>query len=1155
MRPSYFISFCALYLVLYTIGSAQVSLTSINSPYHQDFDSLLSSGTTNDINTLPHGWTFVEAGTNGNTTYAASTGSANAGNTYSFGVTLERAFGGLQSGTLIPITGATFVNNTGTTITSLIVTYRGEQWRLGATGRADRIDFQYSLNATALNSGTWIDIDALDFQSQTINGTVGALNGNDTLNNDILADTITGLNIEQGSRFAIRWTDFNAAGADDGLAVDDFEMIPVGLDPHLPAISFVPAALNFGEVNVNTSSTLQYTVVGANLTDSIEVHTYSPRYSISRDDTTFQSSLRLPANGGIIFVRFSPIMNGFIGDSITHVSGEIHRTLIASGSGFDQVANIIPIAEARLKTVGTRVTVAGRVTAANEFANPAFIEDITGGVPVFEFSFANSTAIGDSVIVTGPIGLFNDQKQISGSGIFYTIVSPGNVSPKTIRLDEVALHEGELVTIRNVSLVNDDFVFYPQSTERITNDTISVDLRIDGDTNIPGLSKPQGLFDVTGVVGRFRTNVQLMPRFQEDIPAATPPGAPSDSIPTSVTLDIVNWNLEFFGARSEDYGNEEFGPADESLQLANVRTILDSLNADIVAVQEVSDDSLFFQLVSSLGHYKGVCSPRFSYSFQGPDDEFPPQKVCFIYDTTTVSHVEARVMFEGLYDSVRLIDASLLPGYPGGNASSFYSSGRLPYLFNATVTINGVETQISLIDVHAKSGAAPDDHARRAYDTQVLKDSLDAHYGGRKFIFLGDLNDDLDQSIATGLPSPYAAYVNDTIQYFAVTKILSDIGGRSTVSFGDVIDHQILSDEIREEYLDGSAAIIAPFRMIPNYANTTSDHLPVITRYQLHAPVVSFAQGNFILSEDGSPTQIEVLLNKPLSHDLLVPIQISGSADYGLDFSTTPSADSAALVLYIPAGQVSASFTLHLLNDAIDEVDETIVFSIASSAVVAVGNNAQTTITLLDNDIPSISFEKVLYFGQEGDGDQRIKLKLSTPVATQQQLTLQVFNGPGTNYSSDYTTTPAAVDGEIALVVPAGSQEVALIFTPLSDNKRELPELVSVYIDDRSEGITIGIPRLAIFTILDSRRKQLQFSFFPNPATTTSRLECPQIGDSEKIYAELRTGYGEIIFSGTGTLQQINNRMDAIITSSRPGIYILKAVHHDETYTVRLSKQ
>src|SRR5689334_19001784 len=89
-------------------AKAQVNLDALNSSYLQNFNTLASAGTANDSTTIPSGWIFKETGTNANLTYAASTGSSNAGNTYSLGVDADRAFGGLQSGSLIPFIGARF---------------------------------------------------------------------------------------------------------------------------------------------------------------------------------------------------------------------------------------------------------------------------------------------------------------------------------------------------------------------------------------------------------------------------------------------------------------------------------------------------------------------------------------------------------------------------------------------------------------------------------------------------------------------------------------------------------------------------------------------------------------------------------------------------------------------------------------------------------------------------------------------------------------------------------------------------------------------------------------------------------------------------------------------------------------------------------------
>jgi len=205
------------------ILNAQINLDGL-STYSQDFNTLATTGTTNT--TTPLGWFYSESGTNANSFYSAGTGSGTAGDTYSFGAvaSTDRALGGLLSGTLVPTFGAQFQNNTGSPIIQLPIQFTGEQWRLGATARVDRLDFQYSLDATSLTTGTWTDVNQLDFIAPVTTGTTGALDGNAAANRVGIQYMITGLNITNGSTFWIRWTDFNSTGADDGLAIDDFSL-------------------------------------------------------------------------------------------------------------------------------------------------------------------------------------------------------------------------------------------------------------------------------------------------------------------------------------------------------------------------------------------------------------------------------------------------------------------------------------------------------------------------------------------------------------------------------------------------------------------------------------------------------------------------------------------------------------------------------------------------------------------------------------------------------------------------------------------------------------------------------------------------------------------------------------------------------------------
>ena len=224
--------FVLLLSILNSTSFAQaISITTLGSPYTQNFDVLSNTAgsTTNNLTIV--GWFMTESGggARDNEQYAVDNGGSTTGDTYSYGAagSTERALGQLRSGTLIPLFGAAFTNNTGSTITSLTISYTGEEWRLGTAGRTDQMNFEYSLNATDLVTGTWTNVAALNFITPD-DVTVGAKNGNAAGDRTSLSTTINGLSIPNGATFWIRWNDTDATGADDGLAVDDFSLTANG---------------------------------------------------------------------------------------------------------------------------------------------------------------------------------------------------------------------------------------------------------------------------------------------------------------------------------------------------------------------------------------------------------------------------------------------------------------------------------------------------------------------------------------------------------------------------------------------------------------------------------------------------------------------------------------------------------------------------------------------------------------------------------------------------------------------------------------------------------------------------------------------------------------------------------------------------------------
>jgi hypothetical protein len=173
-------------------------------------------------------------------------------------------------------------------------------------------------------------------------------------------------------------------------------------------------------------------------------------------------------------------------------------------------------------------------------------------------------------------------------------------------------------------------------------------------------------------------------------------------------------------------------------------------------------------------------------------------------------------------------------------ANSNWASGRVPFLLQADV-VNGTATKkMNFILVHGKSGSTASDHLRRKDGAKELKDTLDASFNAANVIILGDYNDDLDSTISEGVSPALSSYDDivkdstDADRYKSVSMILSNTGHNSLIGYSDFIDHVIISNELEADYINGSVRLVREVNdWITNYATTTADHMPVVSRYLL----------------------------------------------------------------------------------------------------------------------------------------------------------------------------------------------------------------------------------------------------------------------------------------------------------------------------------
>ncbi|MFD0568641.1 lamin tail domain-containing protein [Kitasatospora gansuensis] len=351
------------------------------------------------------------------------------------------------------------------------------------------------------------------------------------------------------------------------------------------------------------------------------------------------------------------------------------------------------------------------------------------------------------------------------------------------------------------------------------------------------------------------------------VPAANAAASiPSQGSPTQ--LDVGNWNVEWFGA-------PDFGPTDEALQQQNVHDVKAGLDMDVWGLSEVVSTSAFDTLVAGLPGYTGVVAndPIVTNGAQYYSDfGDTEQKVALVWRSSMATLVSAKVVL--------------------ANQNSNFA-GRPPVEFTLRGTFDGVTRDLVFIVLHAKSGATQDAWNLRNPASQALKSYLDTTYPTQNVFVIGDWNDDVDTSIAPGKASPYANFVNDPARYTFPTRALSLAYVPSTAGYPDFIDHQLTTNEVQAKYVAGSATAFQPQAYVPNYATTTSDHYPVLARY------------DFVLGGGGGPANViinEVLANEPGSSTAGEAIEIVNTGGTAVSIAGWTVADGSAVRHTFAAG-------------------------------------------------------------------------------------------------------------------------------------------------------------------------------------------------------------------------------------------------------------
>ena len=266
------------------------------------------------------------------------------------------------------------------------------------------------------------------------------------------------------------------------------------------------------------------------------------------------------------------------------------------------------------------------------------------------------------------------------------------------------------------------------------------------------------------------------------------------------SLDIATWNIEWF-------------PKNGQVTVEYVTQILQQLDLDILAMQELDDTDMFDQMLNELTNYTGYYESAW---FAG---------LAYVYKTDSVQ-------INNIYEIYTTSPYwSAFPRSPMVMDMSFM--GENYFIINNHFKCCG--------DGNLDMGNEADEEKRRYNAVNLLKEYIDTYLHDKNVIVLGDLNDEIAESSQNNV---FQNVLNDTENYFFVDYSIASGNSSdwSYPSWPSHLDHILITNELFDELDNSDILTIKVDEYLEGgwneYDYNISDHRPVAISFNLNSATI-----------------------------------------------------------------------------------------------------------------------------------------------------------------------------------------------------------------------------------------------------------------------------------------------------------------------------
>ena len=234
-------------------------------------------------------------------------------------------------------------------------------------------------------------------------------------------------------------------------------------------------------------------------------------------------------------------------------------------------------------------------------------------------------------------------------------------------------------------------------------------------------------------------------------------------------------------------------------------------------------------------------------------------------------------------------------------------------------------------------------------------------------------------------------------------------------------------------------------------------------------PYIEFVSKTSSTTEGSGKKEVYVVRKYSNSASQTVRIRVIGGSTATKGLTEDYDVTEPRTITFLPGGQINDTTKVTIVDNAIAEPDETVIFQLDQPTNCIIGSQPDHTLTIVDNETGNVSMASAVIIGKETDGTIGIKMKMDKAVSAPSTIRLFVKSkGDSSFIPGEFKLGKSFIDSVFTLGKTTGPDSITIRCTVIDDVNKDWDDTFTMAIRVKSGAAKVAKDSICTVIIKDN---------------------------------------------------------------------------------------